>query len=83
MELERKITVYDKTPEEPAGTYGEWRTRSGDIYSPKIPTDEPLKLECQPLSRARRQRLRTGREMYDGLEVVRALEMLTLSLSDA
>jgi len=28
-------------------TYGEWQTRSGDIYIPKIPTDEPLKLECQ------------------------------------
>ncbi len=36
MELERKVTVYEKAPEEPAGTYGEWRTRTGDIYSPKI-----------------------------------------------
>src|ERR1051326_1023765 len=42
MELERKITVYEKAPEEPAQTYGEWRTRTGAIFSPKIPNDEPL-----------------------------------------
>ena len=47
MELERKITVYEKGPWQPAQTYGEWQTRTGDIYSPKIPNDEPLKLECQ------------------------------------
>jgi predicted dehydrogenase len=47
MELERKVTVYDKAPWEPAETYGEWRTRTGDIFSPKIPTDEPLRLEVE------------------------------------
>ena len=37
MELERKVTVYDKATEEPSPqTYGEWRTRTGDIFSPKI-----------------------------------------------
>ncbi|MDQ4082542.1 MAG: Gfo/Idh/MocA family oxidoreductase, partial [Actinomycetota bacterium] len=40
MELERKITVFDKAPEQPPGRYGEWRTRTGDIWSPKIATDE-------------------------------------------
>ena len=29
MELERKVTVYEKGPWEPAETYGEWRTRTG------------------------------------------------------
>ena len=43
MELERKVTVYEKAPWEPASTYGEWRTRTGDIFSPKIANDEPLK----------------------------------------
>ena len=47
MELERKVTVYEKAPWEPAQTYGEWRTRTGDIFSPKIPNDEPLRLELQ------------------------------------
>ena len=31
----------------PRETYGEWRTRTGDIFSPKIPNDEPLRLECE------------------------------------
>ena len=47
MELERKVTIYEKAPGQPAGSYGEWRTRTGDIFSPKIANDEPLRLECQ------------------------------------
>src|SRR3954449_950399 len=47
MELERKVTVYDKAPEQPTRTHGEWQTRTGDIYSPKIPNTEPLRLECE------------------------------------
>src|SRR5439155_1323552 len=47
MELERKVTVYDKYPWKRAESYGEWQTRSGDIHIPKIATDEPLKLECR------------------------------------
>jgi predicted dehydrogenase len=81
MELERKITVYDKAPEEPLGTYGEWRTRTGDIFSPKIPNDEPLKLECRHFLGLVTDGW-DGREMHDGLEVVRALELLTNSLRD-
>ena len=46
MELERKVTVYEKSPWKRAETYGEWQTRSGDIFIPKIATDEPLRLEC-------------------------------------
>jgi predicted dehydrogenase len=79
MELDRKITVYDKAPEQPSDSYGEWRTRSGDIFSPKVPNDEPLKLECQHFVRLVREGW-DGREMHDGLEVVRALELLTESL---
>jgi predicted dehydrogenase len=79
MELDRKITVYDKAPEQPSDSYGEWRTRSGDIFSPKVPNDEPLKLECQHFVRLVQEGW-DGREMHDGLEVVRALELLTESL---
>src|SRR5574340_884037 len=46
MELERKVTVYEKAPWKPAERYGEWQTRTGDIWSPRISNDEPLKLEC-------------------------------------
>jgi predicted dehydrogenase len=80
MELERKITVYDKAPEQPTTTYGEWRTRTGDIYSPKIPNTEPLRLECEyflALVGGEGDRRRVAR---DGLAVVRTLEQLQLSL---
>jgi len=79
MELDRKITVYDKAPEQPSETYGEWRTRTGDTFSPKISNAEPLKLECQHFVRLVQEGW-DGREMHDGLEVVRALELLTENL---
>jgi predicted dehydrogenase len=80
MELERKVTVYEKAPEQPAHTYGEWRTRTGDIWCPKIPNDEPLRLECMAfLELLRGQGDRSG-VARDGLAVVRALEQLQESL---
>ncbi len=83
MELERKITVFDKAPEQPTGTYGEWRTRTGDIYSPKIPNTEPLRLECAhfvELASGRGDPLAAAR---DGVAVVRTLEQLQSSLAGA
>jgi predicted dehydrogenase len=80
MELERKVTVYDKGPEQAADTYGEWLTRTGDISSPKIPNDEPLRLECErflTLLRGEGDRVAPAR---NGLAVVRALEQLQASL---
>ena len=49
MALEGKITVYDKGFDEPAGrgSYGEYITRSGDIWSPRISNVEPLRTEIQ------------------------------------
>jgi predicted dehydrogenase len=80
MELERKVTIYEKAPWKRAETYGEWQTRSGDISIPKIPTDEPLKLECQhflALVAGDGDRAKVAR---DGAMVVAALERLTESL---
>jgi predicted dehydrogenase len=79
MELDHKITVYDKAPEQPSDTYGEWRTRTGDTFSPKLSNAEPLKLECRHFLRLVQEGW-DGREMRDGLEVVRTLELLTESL---
>jgi predicted dehydrogenase len=81
MELERKVTVYEKAPWKRAETYGEWQTRSGDIYIPKIPTDEPLRLECQEFLRLVRGEGDRRKVANDGAMVVRALERLTDSLS--
>jgi predicted dehydrogenase len=80
MELERKVTVYDKGPEQSAETYGEWLTRTGDISIPKVANDEPLRLECEhflSLLRGDGDRFAAAR---DGLAVVRALEQLQASL---
>ena len=80
MELERKVTVYEKSPWKRAETYGEWQTRSGDISIPKISTAEPLRLECTyflELVGGQHDRAKVAR---DGARVVRALEMLTNSL---
>jgi len=80
MELERKVTVYEKAPWEPADSYGEWRTRTGDIFSPKIPNDEPLRLELQHFLRLVEEGPGDHREALDGLAVVRTLDRLTESL---
>ena len=81
MELERKVTIYDKAPEQPSETYGEWRTRTGDIFSPKIPNTEPLRLECQAfLDLVAGDRAGRNDVARNGVRVVRALELLTESL---
>jgi predicted dehydrogenase len=80
MELDRKVTVYDKAAERPLGTYGEWQTRTGDIHSPHVPSDEPLRLECRhflSLVRSEGDPLAPARA---GVAVVRVLERLQQSL---
>jgi predicted dehydrogenase len=81
MELERKVTVYEKAPWRPSDRYGEWQTRTGDIFSPRIASDEPLKLECiefLKLIGGEGDRLKVAE---DGARVVRALDLLTRSLN--
>ena len=80
MELERKVTVYEKAPEQPAHTYGEWRTRTGDIWCPKIPNDEPLRLECEYFLGLVEGDGERDAVAADGLAVVRTLEQLQASL---
>ncbi len=83
MELERKVTIYEKAPWEPAATYGEWRTRTGDIFSPKIANDEPLRLEVRHFLGLVENGPDGHKEARDGLTVVRALDRLTESLRGA
>jgi predicted dehydrogenase len=80
MDLERKVTIYEKGPWQPAETYGEWQTRTGDTYSPKIPGDEPLRLECQHFLDLVAGQGDPLRGANDGLAVVRVLEQLQASL---
>jgi predicted dehydrogenase len=80
MELDRKLTIYDKGPVERAETYGEWMTRTGDIHSPKIANDEPLRLECEHFLRLVAGDGDPLRAARDGVAVVRTLEQLQASL---
>jgi predicted dehydrogenase len=80
MELEHKITIYDKAPEQSTRTHGEWQTRTGAKLSPNIPNTEPLRLECEHFLALVRGEVDPARTARDGLVVVRALEQLQASL---
>jgi hypothetical protein len=73
--------VYEKGPWKQAASYGEWQTRSGDIWIPKIATDEPLKLECLHFLELVGGGGDRDKVARDGAMVVRALERLTESLA--
>ena len=82
MELERKLTVYDKGFDEDYSSYGEYIARSGDVFSPRISNEEPLRIECRHFVDC----IRDGTEPRSGAEsalrVVRALERLQRSLTE-
>ena len=80
MDLERKVTVYDKGFDERSGSYGEYITRSGDIWSPQIPAVEPLRVECAHFIEAVREGRTPRSDGESGLRVVRVLEALQQSL---
>ncbi|GAC1315843.1 MAG: Gfo/Idh/MocA family oxidoreductase [Thermoleophilaceae bacterium] len=83
MAIERKLTVYDKGFDQDFSSYGEYIARSGDIWSPRISNEEPLRIECRHFI----ERLRDGGEprsgARSGLRVVRVLETLQRSLEES
>jgi len=80
MELEEKVKVYDKGFDQSFESYGEYIARSGDVRSPSISNEEPLRIECRHFL----ERVRDGEEPRSGprsgLRVVRVLEALQDSL---
>jgi predicted dehydrogenase len=80
MELERKLTVYDKGFDEDFTSYGEYIARSGDVYSPRVGNDEPLRIECEHFARCVREGATPRSDGESGLRVVRVLEALQSSL---
>ncbi len=82
MSLERKIEIYDKGFDQDFSSYGEYIARSGDIHSPRVSNEEPLRIECSHfvdcIAEARPPR--SGPE--SGLRVVRVLEALQDSLAE-
>jgi predicted dehydrogenase len=83
MELERKLTVYDKGFDEDYSSYGEYIARSGDIFSPRVPNDEPLRIECEHFTQCVRRRAEPRSNGEAGLRVVRVLESLQRSLRES
>jgi predicted dehydrogenase len=83
MELERKLTVYDKGFDEDFNSYGEYIARSGDITSPRIPNAEPLRLECEHFVACIRDGTAPRSDGASGLRVVRVLEELQRSLDES
>ena len=81
MDPERKVTIYEKSAEPPPPlTYGEWRTRTGDISIPKISSVEPLRLECEHFLGLVRGEGDPRAAARDGVAVVRTLVELQRSL---
>ena len=82
MELERKVTVYDKGFDQDATSWGEYITRSGDIYSPSIGNREPLRLECEHFVSCLREGRTPRSHGESGLRVVRVLAGLQERLDE-
>src|SRR3954447_8360420 len=82
MALEGKITLYDKGFDQRASSYGEYITRSGDIWSPRLSNVEPLRTECEHFVESIRTGAAPISDGESGLRVVRVLEALQHSLDE-
>jgi predicted dehydrogenase len=80
MALDRKLTIWDKGFDPSADTYGEYITRSGAVWSPAVPNDEPLRLECEHFVDCVINGNRPHTDGAAGVRVVRVLEALQASL---
>ncbi len=80
MQLEGKLTVYDKGFDEDVRSWGEYIARSGEIFSPQISSVEPLRVECEHFVDCVRTGARPRSDGHSGLRVVRVLEQLQRSL---
>jgi predicted dehydrogenase len=83
MAFDEKLTVYDKGFDQKLESCGEYIQRSGDTWSPQVPNDEPLRLECRHFV----ERVLDGRPPRSdgaaGVRVVRVLEELQRSLDSS
>jgi predicted dehydrogenase len=80
MLVEGKLSVYDKGFDEDARSWGEYITRSGDVFQPRIPNAEPLRLECEHFIECVRRGARPRSDGESGVRVVKVLERLQRSL---
>jgi predicted dehydrogenase len=83
MAIEGKVTVYDKGFDEDTRGYGEYITRTGESFCPRISNAEPLRVECEHFIECVRTGSRPRSDGASGLRVVRVLEALQRSLDTA
>ncbi len=83
MDVERKLTIYDKGFDEDFSSYGEYIARSGEITSPRVPNEEPLRIECRHFIDCVRDGSVPRSDGASGLRVVRVLEQLQHSLDES
>jgi predicted dehydrogenase len=89
MEADRKLTIYDKgftrdTAGEGSGSWGEYVTkREGDIHIPRLPADEPLRVEVEHFLSAIVDDTTPRSDGHDGLHVVQVLEAMQQSLDNS
>jgi predicted dehydrogenase len=82
MENERKLTIYESSAVVPrAANFGEYvQVRFGDILCPRLPSDEPLRLECEHFVAGVRSASPSSASSREGAAVVHVLEALQSSL---
>jgi predicted dehydrogenase len=83
MELEQKLVIYDKGLDQDYSSYGEYIARSGDVWSPRISNEEPLRIECRHFAECVREGKQPVSDGESGLRVVRVLEGLQQSLDES
>ena len=85
QEPAEKVRVYDRGIDAAPGfadLAGALTVRSGDIAVPRVPADEPLRLEVEEFAAAIRERRAPRTDGEDGLEVVRVLEAARRSMAE-
>ncbi|HZO37465.1 MAG TPA: Gfo/Idh/MocA family oxidoreductase [Solirubrobacteraceae bacterium] len=80
MDLDRKLTLYDKGFDASARGYGEYITRSGDTWSPRVPNAEPLRIAATHFVDCVANGATPQSDGHSGLRVVRVLEALQSDL---
>jgi predicted dehydrogenase len=80
MALEQKLVIYDKGFDQDYSSYGEYIARSGDVWSPRVSNEEPLRIECGHFAECVREGKAPVSGGRSGLQVVRVLEGLQQSL---
>jgi predicted dehydrogenase len=76
MQIEGKLTVYDKGFDQDVRSWGEYITRSGESFSPRIANVEPLRVECEHFVQCIRTGATPRSDGHSGLRVVKVLEQL-------